>query len=101
MPNKRFTAKKVGDQYVLVPQGADQQVARGAYSIGGLLAVIIGLRRGGIVGSLLTLLGAGWAYRGFTGRNPIMQLLSPRPGGRSGDPSETPSHQNDWKETAQ
>jgi len=101
MPNKRFTAKKVGDQYVLVPQGPDEQAKRSAGGIAGIIAALLGLKRGGFLGLLMTALGAGYAYRAFTGRNPITQFLGDRGGRRRGTPSQTPSHQNDWKETAQ
>jgi hypothetical protein len=101
MANKRFAAKKVGDQYVLVPQGGGQELTRTLCAVGGITAAFFGLRRGRLSGLLITLFGVGWAYKGFTGRNPIEQVLCERPGGRHGDPRQTPSHQGDWKETAQ
>jgi hypothetical protein len=101
MANKRFSAKKVGDQYVLVPQGAGQEMQRGLCTVSGSLLAILGLKRGGFLGLLMTVFGAGWAYHGITGRNPIAQLLCEKPGGKLGDSSQTPSHQGDWKETEQ
>src|SRR6478736_2621075 len=88
MPNKRFAAKKVGDQYVLVPQGPDEQAKRSAGGIAGIIAALLGLKRGGLLGFLLALFGAGYAYRSFTGRNPIEQFLGDRGGRRHGHPSQ-------------
>jgi hypothetical protein len=101
MANKRFSAKKVGDQYVLVPQGAESDMQRSVCTVGGILTTLLGLKRGGFLGLLMTAFGAGWAYHGITGRNPISQLLRERRGGKTGESGEGPSHQNDWKDTAQ
>ena len=101
MANKRFSAKKVGDQYVLVPQGTASELQRGVCTVGGTLTALWGIKRGGLTGLLMALFGAGWAYHGITGRNPISQFLCEKPGGRRGDSSDAPSHQNDWKETEQ
>src|SRR5215207_3375764 len=98
MANKRFSAKKVGDQYILVPQGTEQEMQRGLCTLGGALAVLLGLHRGGLLGLLMTVFGAGWAYHGVTGRNLISSFLCERPGGKLGDGSQSASHQNDWKE---
>ena len=100
MANKRFTAKKVGDQYVLVPQGTQQELSRGACGVASTLAIVLGLKRGGMLGMLFTVAGMGGVYHALTGRSPI-GFLGARPGGRHGDPSQSPSHQNDWKETGQ
>ena len=101
MANKRFTAKKVGDQYVMVPQGTQHEMTRGLCAAGGILVGLFGFRRGGLLGMLVMLFGMGWAYKGFTGRSPIEKLLGQQRGGRRGEPSQSPSHQGDWKESAQ
>ena len=101
MANKRFTAKKVGDQYVVVPQGTESEMQRTACGFGSALAIVLGLKRGGLLGMLLTVAGVGGVYHALTGRNPISSFLREHRGGLRGEPSQTPSHQGDWKESEQ
>ena len=101
MANKRFSAKKVGDQYVLVPQGTEHEMARAACGMGSALAIVLGLKRGGLLGMLITVAGVGGVYHAVTGRSPIAEFLGAHRGGRRGEPSQSPSHPGDWKETEQ
>jgi hypothetical protein len=101
MPNKRFTAKKVGDQYVLVPQGNDQEMSRFAWGAGGALIALMGKHRGGLLGLGAMAVGGGMIYRGVMGYSPLRALLCDQRGSQSGDPNQTPSYHHDWKGASQ
>ncbi len=101
MANKRFVAKKVGDQYVLVPQGKDQEMCRVAWGAGGALLALMGKHRGGLLGLGAMALGGGMVYRGVMGYSPLKAILSDQRRGQSGDPKQTPSYHHDWKGASQ
>ena len=92
-----FVARKVGDQYVVVPKNPPATAVGASWLIGGTLCVLIGARRRGIGGAALSLAGAGMIYRGVTGRVPLAALLCPqrRGGGPDAPPHESPSYQHD------
>ncbi|HEX8520852.1 MAG TPA: hypothetical protein VF669_01265 [Tepidisphaeraceae bacterium] len=98
---KRFTAKKVGDQYVIVPQGEQEQMNRTALAAGGALVALLGLKRGGLLGLLATMGGGCMLFRGITGYSPLARLLCDRPGGDKGESTESPSFQHSWKPSQQ
>jgi hypothetical protein len=101
MAKTRYAAKKVGENYVLVPQGPQQELARGLWFAGGLVTSFIGYHRGGVVGLAVTLAGAGMMWRGVTGCNPVGNLLPQHPEEKRRAPHHTPSHRHDWKDTGQ
>jgi len=101
MAKKRFEAKKIGDQYVLVPKGQGQECARCTMTAAGAIVALLGLRRGGLLGLVLTGAGAGMMFRGVMGYNALSRIFPAHQGGKSGDSTLTPSHHHDWKSTAQ
>ena len=101
MANKRFEAKKVGDQYVLVPKGEGQQCARCGLTAGGALVALLGLRRGGLLGLVMTTAGAELMFHGIMGYSPVSRLFQEPRGGKHGDSTLAPSHHHDWKSTEQ
>jgi hypothetical protein len=93
---RRFVIQKVGDNYVPVPVhetgGADSML----YKVGGGAMALWGLRRGGFFGWIGALAGAALMYRGFTGRSLMCYFFTPKSSkARDGQPSQTPSYQND------
>lgn len=98
---KRYEAKKVGDQYVIVPQAENEEMNRVAWSAGGLLVGLIGLKRGGVTGLALAAAGGLMMHRGIMGYNLLSKLVCDNAGGKSGDPTQTPSYHHDWKRTDQ
>ena len=98
-----YVAKKVGDQYVLVPKNPARTTGGACWLAGGGLCVLIGTLRRGFGGFLLTAAGAGMLYRGATGCDPFKSLLGRhgRRGGPSGDPHQSPSFQHDHHPTRQ
>ena len=96
MASPTYVARKVGDQYVVVPKNPPGTVGGAAWLLGGAVCVLAGTTRRGICGGAMGLVGAGMLFRGATGLNPLM-LLCPgcRRGGRDGGPDESPSFQHD------
>jgi hypothetical protein len=78
-----YEARKVGDEYVLVPagipRGAAQELQIGWFA-GGSVLTLYGLFRGGFRGLLSCAVGAGLLYCGFTGTNPLDMLTAPARG---------------------
>ena len=92
-----FVAKKIGDEYVLVPknppatpQGAALLVAGGAFALAGLA-----MR--GVRGLVLTAAGGCFIYQGLCGHSIFTRLLCPhrRDRGLRDDAKQSPSFQND------
>ena len=63
-----FVAKKVGDEYILVPK--DSATQRPIWSLAGGLLLVLGLTRRSKVTPLLMIGGAAMVYRGVTGLSP-------------------------------
>ena len=97
MAKPHYVAKKVGDQYVLMPSSPEQVAACASWAVGGGLLALIGLSRRSLPGLALAAVGGGLVYRGVTGRDPIQavrQLLSCE---SCGSASDTPSYGRDFE----
>src|SRR5688500_17404479 len=80
MATPRYIAKKVGDRYELVRQDesgstAVASVSHPACTVGGGALAMFGLLRGGLTGTVIAAVGAGFVYHGVTGRNPWKILM--------------------------
>lgn len=95
MSTPTYVIKKVGDQYIPVAQDTCPGV-RAAWIAGGAGLGIFGWRRGGVLGGLAALAGAGLIVRGVLGYNPL-DLCCAKDGDRDGAPHDSPSFQNDSK----
>ena len=97
-----YVAKKVGDQYVVVPKNpAGTKEGSCCLMAGGALMVLGALLRG-FKGSLFSLVGVNLLYRAATGRSLCaMMTRCDRIGGPSGDPRESPTFQNDVRPSTQ
>jgi hypothetical protein len=89
MAGKRFVAKKVGDRYEL--QASWEGVGSAGWMIAGGLLAAAGLSRRSISGGLLALAGGAMFYRGWTGRNPLTELMSWVPASEAGSSSSPPA----------
>src|SRR3954467_737907 len=96
MAQQRYEAKKVGDQYVFVPKGEQADLNRLLYGAGGGLMLLMGLKRGGLLGMMTTLAGGTMLYQSMTGCSAMQRLIGTSRGGKRGDPRQAPSHQHDW-----
>ena len=92
-----YVAKKVGDQYVVVPKHPMSTTDGTAWVVGGSLVTGFGLLRGGLGGMVVAVLGASAICRGVTGRNPWKMLIDDLcPQCLDGaDSKQSPSFQND------
>src|SRR5689334_22968834 len=91
-----YVAKKVGDQYVVVPKNPPATAQGGAWLAGGLLLAGYGLVRRGACGALMTAAGGAMIYRGVTGCHFHASFLGLHLGGeRHGGENESPSFQHD------
>ena len=96
-----YVAKKVGDQYVVVPKNPPATVEGGAWLAGGLLLAGFGLLRRGACGALMTAAGGAMIYRGVTGCHVHSSFLKLRLGGESGgEEHQSPSFQHDDRTAA-
>lgn len=98
-----YVAKKVGDQYVVVPKNpeATMNLDRGPWLAGGLLLGAMGIARRGLSGALLTLVGGGLIYRGLTGCNLLSSMLNTDAGAGNEDGHQSPSFQHDYAKAKQ
>jgi len=91
-----FVAKKIGDQYRVVPKNPPGTSVGFGWCIGGAALTLYGVLRGRTRGLLYILAGAGVLYRGATGHNLLAWLAGQeRDRGRRDDPRQSPSYQND------
>ena len=92
-----YVAKKVGDQYVVVPKNPLSTSDGTAWIVGGSIVAGLGLLRGGLGGLTVAVLGASAICRGVTGKNPWTMLLNDLCPQclEGGDGKESPSFQND------
>jgi hypothetical protein len=101
MSAPRYVIRKVGDKYVSERQ-PDTDGERVIWGLGGAVVGAVGLVRGGPVGAVLALGGAGMIFYAATGRNLLMEIFCPGCGkAREGDPKDAPSFQHDWKKSGQ
>lgn len=95
-----YVAKKVGDQYVIVPKNPAATRDGSMCLIGGAFLTAVGLHKRGVVGLALAAVGGSAIYHGMTGRNPWRKVMNavaqacPQCMGRQ-DRTQTPSFQND------
>ena len=66
-----YVVKRVGDRYVTELQSSQCAATCTACMAGGVSMAVYGTIRGGLSGLVLAALGAGLAYRGLTGHNPL------------------------------
>ena len=98
MPTREFKVEKVGDRYVTVPVDHYPNATRTAWGIWASVLTVMGLRRGGTLGTATALTGGLMTYRCVLGRSPIPQgwlCCGPARESRDSRPSESPSYQND------
>ena len=100
MATPTYVVKKIGDNYVPVKQDDHADARRAAYVGGGALLALVGYRRGGLLGGVATLAGAGLIARGALGFNPMIALRVAPGHAPDGLPTETPSYQNDYERRA-
>ena len=107
MATPHYTAKKVGDRYELVRSDGGAESACAACTVGGTALALMGVVRGGMFGTLMAAAGAGLAYYGITGRNPMQALRTaleqgPNYGSGAGDggSADAPSYQHDFRRRA-
>ena len=93
MSTPRYVAVKVGDEFQFRRVDADYRLKVGAAVGGGVVLSYIGLRRASLGGLLLAATGAGLAYYGCTGRNPVNALK--KLGGKLARPEGSPSYLHD------
>ncbi|MEA2711125.1 MAG: hypothetical protein QOF78_3726 [Phycisphaerales bacterium] len=103
MATLTYVAKKVGDQYVLLPKNPAATRDGSCCLLGGAALLFAGALRRGLSGVALSLIGAGLLYHAATGRNLLRALLRPYEGigGPNGDPRQSPTFQNDIRPSAQ
>jgi hypothetical protein len=90
---QHYVVKKIGDKYVPVSQ---QEIDAGVlWTVAGGLLVGAGFLRHSMRGWVASMIGAGFIYRGVTGRNPLMQLMCGE--NRKASQGCGPSFQNDFR----
>ena len=100
---REFKVEKIGDTYVTVPVDHYPNATRSAWGIWAFVLTVMGVRRGGLLGTLMAGLGGMMTYRCVTGRSPLPASwtccgLSRE--ARDGRPSDAPSYQNDARRRA-
>jgi hypothetical protein len=104
MPVREFKVEKVGDTYVTVPVDHYPNATRTAWGIWAFVLTMLGMRWGGLTGTAMFAAGGMMLYRCVTGRSPLPQswlCCGPKKEPRDGRPGESPSHQNDFRESGQ
>ncbi len=97
-----YVAKKVGDQYVVVPKNPAATKDGSCCLLAGGGLVLAGALMRGITGAALTFVGVDLLYRAATGRSLCAKLATGhRVGGPSGDPRQSPTFQNDIRPSSQ
>ena len=98
MQKREFKVEKIGDTYVTVPVDHYPNATRTTFGIWGIILALLGLRTGGVCGTLTAVAGAMMGYRAVTGRNPMPKMWTcngPRREAKDGRPGMSPSYQND------
>lgn len=97
MATPTYVVQRIGDRYVPVLRVSGSEWARAAQVGGGTLLGYAGLRRGGWLGLAALAAGVELIGRGLLGRSPLPRALEwLAQNGPSGDPSQSPSYQNDF-----
>jgi len=91
MITPRYTAKRVGNDYVLVRTDVPEVATRLGTTAAGVLLLGWGISRSGISAAIASLAGAAIVYKGWTGRNPV-DLLPRISGSKEEDPKRAPSY---------
>jgi hypothetical protein len=103
MPNREFKVEKIGDTYVTVPVDHYPNATRTAFGIWAFIVAMLGVRRGGLLGTGIFAIGGMMLYRGITGRSPLPDswtCCGPAKEPRGQRPNESPSYQNDARHRA-
>ena len=98
-----FKVEKIGDAYVTVPVDHYPNTTRTAWGIWAFALTLMGLHRGGLLGTAMAAAGGMMTYRCVTGRSPLPDswtCCGPAREARDGRPSETPSYQHDYRRRA-
>lgn len=91
-----YQIRKIGDQYVAVLMNQSPMVIRSAYLGGGGLLALMGVRRGGFLGAVATIVGAVLVLKGASGFDPLKSAeILARRGGNDDAPNQAPSYQNE------
>jgi hypothetical protein len=98
-----YVAKKVGDQYVVVPKNPAATDCGCGCLWGGTALVVIGAIRRGVSGAALSAVGVSLLVKAASGRSLLNIMIGPdrRIGGPNSPASESPTFQNDYRPTAQ
>lgn len=97
MARKRYVAKKVGDNYQLMPSSPEAVAVCASWAVGGGLLALVGLSRRSIPGLALATVGGAMIYRGVTGRDPIKLVRALLACESCGSASDTPSYPHDFE----
>ncbi len=101
MNTPRYVVKRVGNDYQIYRTDPQHVAMSSLTTAGGVALSLFGLLRSGLVGKAALLAGAGIAYYGATGKNPIDALKSFASDLGGNDDTAGPSHQHDQVATAQ
>lgn len=99
MPTREYKVEKIGDTFVTVPVDHYPNATRTAFGIWAFVLAVMGIRRGGLLGTGMAAAGGLMTYRCVTGRSPIPQswlCCGPRSAPRHSRPRESASYQNDY-----
>ena len=96
---REFRVEKRGDTYVTVPVDHYPNATKTAWGIWGFVLAAMGVRRGGLGGTMMFAAGGMMAYRSITGQSPLpegwLSCCGPAKEPRAQRPNESPSYQND------
>jgi hypothetical protein len=95
---REYKVQKIGDTYVTVPLDRYPNATRTAWGIWAFVLALMGISRGGRLGTAMAVTGGLMTYRCVTGRSPIPEswlCCGPAQEPRHGRPNETASYQND------
>lgn len=95
MSTPRYVAKRIGNEYRIVRTDAQGVASNSGLIAAGAVTALLGLRRGGLFGWAAAFTGAGLAYYGMTGTNPLARLQGLWASQRRTAQETGPSHQHD------
>ena len=99
---REFRFEKIGDTYTTVPVDHYPNATRSAWGLWAFVLTVLGVRRGGLLGTAMASAGAMMTYRCVTGRSPVPASwmccgLGGSNEARDGRPGEAASYQNDGR----
>lgn len=100
MPTREYKVEKIGDKFVTVPVDHYPNATRTAFGIWAFVLAVMGIRRGGMSGTVMAAAGGLMTYRCVTGRSPLpggWLCCGPAREPRDGRPGESASYQNDFR----